>query len=168
MHAVLGLILVFINSAILLLSLHIDFIALVYVVVYVGAICVLFLFVIMLLNLRSTELANRSTYKNELLPYLLSYLVVLIAYFFVIITSTKATLSTPIIGEYITNIQPTSFVTIYLFNNPIHLILITILLFLAIIAPITIASRQNVKTKKQELFAALSREPNTINLIKLK
>jgi NADH-quinone oxidoreductase subunit J len=37
MHAVLGLILVFINSAIFLLSLDIQFIALVYLVVYVGA-----------------------------------------------------------------------------------------------------------------------------------
>lgn len=170
MHAVLGLILVFINSAILLLSLKINFVALVYVVVYVGAICVLFLFVIMLLNLRSTELANRNTYKNELLPYLISYLIFLIGYFYITITSTKSVLSNTIIGELLTDINATSFITSYLLNNPMHLILLTLLLFLAIISPIAI-SQQGVKTirgKKQDLFIAISREKNILCLKKEK
>jgi NADH:ubiquinone oxidoreductase subunit 6 (subunit J) len=42
LHAVFGLILVFINSAIFLWSLDVNFVALVYVVLYVGAICAIF------------------------------------------------------------------------------------------------------------------------------
>jgi len=64
LHAILGLILVFINSAVILLSLEVNFIALIFVVVYVGAICVLFLFVIMLLNLRAIQHT-----KNSLIPF---------------------------------------------------------------------------------------------------
>jgi NADH-quinone oxidoreductase subunit J len=50
------LILSFIMSAILFLLLGVEFIAIVILTVYVGAISVLFLFVVMLLNLRIVEL----------------------------------------------------------------------------------------------------------------
>jgi NADH-quinone oxidoreductase subunit J len=44
-HSVLFLVLVFINSAFLLIFLEADFMALILVVVYVGAIAILFLFI---------------------------------------------------------------------------------------------------------------------------
>jgi NADH-quinone oxidoreductase subunit J len=137
MHAVLGLILIFINSATVLLSIQVPFLALVYVVVYVGAICVLFLFVIMLLNLRSTELANRNTYKNELLPYFLSYLVFVLSYCYILITSMISGVTDTNIDNYTTILPVTSFITDYIFKNPMHFVLLTILLFLAIVSPIT-------------------------------
>jgi len=49
-------ILLFINSSILMLALGYEFLALVNLLVYVGALAVLFLFVIMLLNIPTTEL----------------------------------------------------------------------------------------------------------------
>lgn len=55
-HSVLFLILVFCSSAGLLLLLGAEFLAMVFVVVYVGAIAVLFLFVVMMLNIRMIEL----------------------------------------------------------------------------------------------------------------
>lgn len=51
-HSVLGLIFVFFNSACLLILLNCEFLSLLFIVVYVGAIAVLFLFVIMMLNLK--------------------------------------------------------------------------------------------------------------------
>lgn len=51
-HSVLYLILVFCSSSGLLILLHVEFLAMVYVMVYVGAIAVLFLFVVMMLNVR--------------------------------------------------------------------------------------------------------------------
>jgi len=50
-HSVFFLILVFCNTAALLFLLEMDFLALIFLVVYVGAIAVLFLFVVMMLNL---------------------------------------------------------------------------------------------------------------------
>ena len=51
-HSVLFLILVFFNAAGLLILLGLDFFAMIFLVVYVGAIAVLFLFVVMMLNVK--------------------------------------------------------------------------------------------------------------------
>jgi NADH-quinone oxidoreductase subunit J len=51
-HSVLFLVLVFCNATGLLLLLEIEFIAIIFLVVYIGAIAVLFLFVVMMLNIR--------------------------------------------------------------------------------------------------------------------
>ena len=56
MHSVLFLVLVFCNAAGLLILLEVEFLAMLFLVVYVGAIAVLFLFVVMMLNIRVTEL----------------------------------------------------------------------------------------------------------------
>ena len=54
-HSVLYLILVFFNAAGLLILLGLDFFAMIFLVVYVGAIAVLFLFVVMMLNINLAE-----------------------------------------------------------------------------------------------------------------
>lgn len=51
-HSVLGLVLLFLSGGLLLLLLGVDFLPLVFVVVYVGAVAVLFLFVVMMLNIK--------------------------------------------------------------------------------------------------------------------
>jgi len=62
-HSVLFLILLFCNSAGLLLLLEVEFLAMVFIVVYVGAIAVLFLFVVMMLNIQLAEkVESRSRY----------------------------------------------------------------------------------------------------------
>jgi NADH-quinone oxidoreductase subunit J len=54
-HAVFSLILTFCITAMLLLTLLADFLAITFVVVYVGAIAVLFLFVVMMLNIKFVQ-----------------------------------------------------------------------------------------------------------------
>jgi NADH:ubiquinone oxidoreductase subunit 6 (subunit J) len=58
-HSVLFLILVFFNAAGLLILLGLDFFAMVFLVVYVGAIAVLFLFVVMMLNIKIAEINEK-------------------------------------------------------------------------------------------------------------
>jgi NADH:ubiquinone oxidoreductase subunit 6 (subunit J) len=58
-HSVLFLILVFFNAAGLLLLLGLDFFAMIFLVVYVGAIAVLFLFVVMMLNIKIAEMSEK-------------------------------------------------------------------------------------------------------------
>lgn len=60
-HSVLFLILVFFNAAPLLLLLGLDFFAMIFLVVYVGGIAVLFLFVVMMLNIKFAEISDLST-----------------------------------------------------------------------------------------------------------
>lgn len=63
-HSVFFLVLVFLISAFLLFLLEIEFVSLLFVLVYVGAIAVLFLFVVMMLEIK---IAN---YEKEFLIYL--------------------------------------------------------------------------------------------------
>ena len=55
-HSVLFLIFTFFNSAILFLLMNAEFLAMTIVIVYVGAIAVLFLFVVMMLNITESEI----------------------------------------------------------------------------------------------------------------
>jgi len=55
-HSVLFLILAFVNAAALFLLLGAEFLAMILMIVYVGAVAVLFLFVVMMLDINSTEL----------------------------------------------------------------------------------------------------------------
>ena len=63
-HSVFFLVLVFFTSAFLLFLLEVEFISLLFVLVYVGAIAVLFLFVVMMLDIKITK------YDRDLLFYL--------------------------------------------------------------------------------------------------
>ncbi len=79
-HSVLYLILAFCNTSILLILLGAEFIAMIFLVVYVGAIAVLFLFVVMMLNVQTVELKERS------LKYLPIGFIVILLVFFELIT----------------------------------------------------------------------------------
>ena len=59
-YSVLFLILVFVNVSGLLLLLGLDFFAMLFLVVYIGAIAVLFLFVVMMLNIKITQLTENT------------------------------------------------------------------------------------------------------------
>lgn len=54
-YGLIALILVFLLTAVFLLSMQIQFLAFIYLIIYIGAIAILFLFVIMLFNLRSLK-----------------------------------------------------------------------------------------------------------------
>ena len=66
--AVIFLISVFVNAAGYLILLGIGFIGISYIIVYVGAIAVLFLFVIMLLNIKLTDILETSHQYTKNLP----------------------------------------------------------------------------------------------------
>lgn len=66
--SVLFLIAVFVNVACYLVLLGVAYLGLVYLIVYVGAIAILFLFVIMMLNLRLVELVDTGQEYTQNLP----------------------------------------------------------------------------------------------------
>ena len=95
-HSVLWLILAFFNAAGLMLLLGAEFIAMLLVIVYVGAVAVLFLFIVMMLNIDFAALRSGFT-KN--LPFGLIVALVLLAEIVVAVSAWKAG---PITG----NVQP--------------------------------------------------------------
>ena len=58
-HSILFLILVFFNATGLLVLLGLDFFALIFLIIYVGAITTLFLFVVMMLNIKIAEISEK-------------------------------------------------------------------------------------------------------------
>jgi NADH-quinone oxidoreductase subunit J len=86
-HSVLWLILAFFNAAGLMLILGAEFIAMLLVIVYVGAVAVLFLFVVMMLNIDFSTLRSGFT-KN--LPFGIIVALVLLAEMVIAVTAWKA------------------------------------------------------------------------------
>ena len=70
--AVIFLISVFINAAGYLILLGIGFIGISYIIVYIGAIAVLFLFVIMMINIKLTDILDAGTQYTKNLPLALA------------------------------------------------------------------------------------------------
>lgn len=58
-HSVLWMLVVFVHIAVLYLFLHAEFLAVIQLIIYAGAVLVLFLFVLMLLNLRPPDMEGR-------------------------------------------------------------------------------------------------------------
>ena len=82
-HSVLYLILIFFLSALILFLLGIDFLGLIFIIIYVGAIAVLFLFVIMMLNIKLTEI------QENLISYLPLNIMITLLFFLEIILLIK-------------------------------------------------------------------------------
>lgn len=70
--AVIFLISVFVNAAGYLILLGIGFIGISYIIVYVGAIAVLFLFVIMMINIKLTDILETGSQYTKNLPLALA------------------------------------------------------------------------------------------------
>ena len=83
-YSVLALISVFFNLALMLLCLEVEFLSLVFLVVYVGAIAVLFLFVVMMLNVSKESYSTREHYY-PLLSSLALVLFFIVCYIFVLV-----------------------------------------------------------------------------------
>ena len=62
-YALVCLIVVFFSTALFLLTIQVNFFALIYLIIYIGAIAILFLFVIMMFNLQ--ELKKKSKAIND-------------------------------------------------------------------------------------------------------
>ena len=60
-HSVFSLVLAFANTSCLLLMLGVEFLAFLFLIVYIGAIAILFLFVVMMLDIRLVEILDNAT-----------------------------------------------------------------------------------------------------------
>jgi NADH:ubiquinone oxidoreductase subunit 6 (subunit J) len=95
MHALLSLVGVFLATILFYLKSGIEFIGLVTLIVYVGAVAILFLFVIMLLNVKSLT-TNSILIKYRLQYVLLSFGLGLAAYLFINLVYPLSTVPAPI------------------------------------------------------------------------
>lgn len=159
-HSVLFLILVFCNTSGLLVLLGLDFFAMIFLVVYVGAIAVLFLFVVMMLNIKIAEI------HENVLRYLpvggIIGLIFLLEIFLVVdndyIPILPTELSTTVFQYtvYASKIQSwTNLETLgnLLYTTYFYLFLVSsLILLVAMIGAIVLTMHKTTQVKRQDVF----------------
>lgn len=162
-HSILSLILVFCNVAGLLILLEVEFLAMMFLVVYVGAIAILFLFVVMMLNIKLVEL------QENVIRYLpiggLIGVIFLVEVFLVLdrnlVTAPDTNPSKMLINwtsevSNITNIEAFGEV---LYTHYFYLFLIaSMILLVSMIGAIVLTLHHREDVKKQDIFQQIARD----------
>ena len=160
MHSVLFLILAFVNASGLFILMGAEFLAMILVVVYVGAVAVLFLFVIMMLDVDFTEL------REGFIEYLPFGLVIGAIFLFGIAAGRSAAGSSiPASPKSITaaipaNVSNTEALGLVLYTKYIHYFqLAGMVLLVAMIGAIVLTLRHKVSVKRQDINVQNARTP---------
>lgn len=161
-HSVLFLVLVFLGAAGMLFVLQLEFIPLTFIIVYVGAIAILFLFVVMMLDIKVTSKAN-DFFKYIPIGGLIGTLFIFevlqaLNGSFAIptnITSTNSFLSWMSAVDKITNIESLGqLLYTYYF---IYFLIAGMILLVAMVGAIVLTLQFNKSVKNQLIFRQLSR-----------
>jgi NADH-quinone oxidoreductase subunit J len=162
-HSVLYLILAFVNAAGLFVMMGAEFLAMILIVVYVGAVAVLFLFVVMMLDVDFAEL--RQGFLNYLPVGALVGLVVLVELLLVVGAwaigpGVPRAITAPILPlSSVTNTQALGLVLytryIYFFQAA------GLVLLVAMIGAIVLTLRHKPNVKRQNAAAQVARTPQT-------
>ena len=152
-HSVLFLILVFFNTSILFLFSNAEFLAMVVLIVYIGAVAVLFLFVIMMLDINITKL--RQTFLNYLPIGLFVGFIILLELFYVVSQSKLNFVQTSSIDNNISSqiLDNTRIIGNILYTDYFLLFQISgIILLVAMIGAIFLTIRKREGIKKQNIY----------------
>jgi NADH-quinone oxidoreductase subunit J len=166
-HAALFLVFAFFNSAILWLLMEAEFLAIVLVLVYVGAVMVLFLFVVMMLDINVAQMREGFT-RYAPLGIVIAALVVIeigsVVWVKQLGVDAAPALATGAEGYSNTRDLGELLYTKYLY--PFELA--AVLLLLAIVAAISLTMRQRRGVKTQDIAAQVSvRAKDRIRLVKM-
>ena len=164
-HSVLFLILVFFNSAGILLLLGLEFFAMTILIVYIGAIAVLFLFVVMMLNIKLESIVEQ--HKQRYLP-IAAVLggIFLFEMFSLIDPSTLNSGLTPdplVVNWYdisttATNVEAIG-LCVYTFYSA-YLLLAGLILLIAMVGAIALTHHQQTSIKTQKIYLQNARQFN--------
>ena len=167
-HSVLFLILTFFNGAGLFVLMGAEFLAMILVVVYVGAVAVLFMFVVMMLDINFVELRQGFL---RYLPYGVTIGLVLLVELIIMVGGWKfAPVSTEIISSPIPAMSTnTHALGSILYTDYIYLFQAAgIVLLISMIGAIVLTHRQRPGVKKQVIADQLSRKPeDTLKIHKI-
>lgn len=169
-YSILALVLVFCNGAALLILLGAEFLAFVFIVVYAGAVAVLFLFVIMMINFKTLELSSSS-----ILTYfpLSAYVIGALAFEFTFLFSeTNSTINDGSISMiptynlwisslfYVQNIEALGFLlyTHYFFV----FILSGLILLVAMLGSIILTLTNRTNMKRQDIYLQIVRSAQIV------
>ena len=160
-HSVLWLILAFISSAGLFVLLGAEFVAMLMMIVYVGAVAVLFLFVVMMLDVDFTEL------KGEMAKYipLAGLIGVIILFQFALVygvwtASDAAQGLRGAVTPDMDQVQNTKALGLLLYDKYLYLFQAAgLILLVAMIGAIVLTLRHRTNIKRQDILQQMYRDP---------
>ena len=172
-HSLLFLILVFFNISGLLLLLGFEYFALVFLIIYIGAIAVLFLFIVMMLNIKIIEL-KESFWHYVPVGLFFSFFFIFEVFFlisfdlnfiffnyldYINYINWVHLLNTSFTLEFIGELLYTYFFFAFL--------LCGIILFIAMIGSIVLTLHQSLSIKRQKIYKQILRKSSSIILKKI-
>ena len=157
-HSVLWLIVAFFNAAGLMLILGAEFIAMLLVIVYVGAVAVLFLFIVMMLDVDFAAL--RSGFSRNL-PFGLLLALVLLAEMIIAVAAWKAGPVTAGVAPNTANVQPNivAFGELLYTRFLMTFELAGLILLVAMIGAIVLTHRSRPGVRGQNISRQIDRRP---------
>ncbi|ABM62520.1 NADH-quinone oxidoreductase subunit J [Halorhodospira halophila] len=166
-HAALFLVLAFFNAAVIWVLAGAEFLGIALVLVYVGAVMVLFLFVLMMLDINIAPMREGFT---RYLPVGALVAVLMAAQLVAVIVSERADLISGTIPEPaadVNNIQAIGGVLYTVYVYPFEIA--AVILLLAIVAAITLTLRRREGTHKQDVSRQLSvKKDDRLRLVRMK
>ena len=158
-HSVLYLILAFVNASGLFVLMGAEFLAMILIVVYVGAVAVLFLFVIMMLDVDFTEL------REGFMQYLPVGIVIGGIFMFELLLTVGAWVINPAVTKQITapipaNVSNTEALGLVLYTKYVHYFEVAgMVLLVAMIGAIVLTLRHKASVKRQDINVQNARTP---------
>ncbi|MFB9267893.1 NADH-quinone oxidoreductase subunit J [Bradyrhizobium erythrophlei] len=158
-HSVLYLILAFVNASGLFILMGAEFLGMMLIVVYVGAVAVLFLFVIMMLDVDFVEL------REGFIQYLPIGIVIGGIFMFELLLVVGAWVINPQVAKTITaaipaNVSNTEALGLVLYTKYIHYFQMAgLVLLVAMIGAIVLTLRHKAKVKRQDINVQNARTP---------
>ena len=172
-HSVFFLILDFISISCLFIMIGAEFLGMIMLIVYVGAVAVLFLFVVMMLNVAQQK--NQwfsSTDSAKHIPVGLIISVIIFFELIIVVSGWKLkpdlSITTPLISN--ANITNTHSIGSVLYTDYIHVFQLSgMILLVAMIGAIVLTFRKRSGLKRQSYFSQISRESaDSVELVEVK
>ena len=169
-YSVFFLILVFVTVSILFIMIGAEFLGMIMLIVYVGAVAVLFLFVVMMLNV-TEQVANKPLKRGLINNLSISSVVGAIIFLelLVVIGGWKYKGDFVSVNQYNSSLSNTHALGNVLYTDYIHLFQIAgIILLIAMIGAITLTFNKRENIKRQSYFNQIQREKTSaVSLIEV-
>ena len=168
-RCVLFLVLAFFSSSILWILVNAEFLALILVLVYVGAVMTLFLFVVMMLNI---DIESMRTHFLKYLPSGLILVALLVS--LLMVAMPKGAFNTGVESSVISQAAPalsdTEALGMVLYTDYVFAFeLAAVILLVAIIAAITLVHRGPIRSKRQNIVnQIMTRREDRVTLLNMK
>lgn len=150
-HSIFALILAFINISIILIMMGMEYLGFLFMIVYVGAIAILFLFVVMMLNIRLVEIMDNAT------RYVPAGFTIGIVFLLKLLIITDKDVLYVSEGSSIRDWLNTTVLGDYLFTHGfIYFIIASIVLLVSMIGAIVLTLYHEDSVKRQDIFSQIT------------